>query len=236
MGLIEEFLKTARSRLDNPLLGSFIISWLIINWDLVLLIFSELAVIYKINLIKEEYLILAEWVNLILSPLLSAIFFTFFLTQIIKPLEKKWIYPIEEERLKNKKGLIETKVGLETMEVYVGEIENLKTIILQKGNEITKQEEIIIEQKENLDEFDDERMGFGIELERIKKPSEELEKMNDRLYEDLNDFREQDRVIIEKIENIIVINEMNVKFDSARKLLIEFEKMLKKRVYIRLKP
>lgn len=54
--IFTSFFESSNERIKNPLIGTFIISWTIINWKpIVILCFSNNEIVEKINLIESEY-------------------------------------------------------------------------------------------------------------------------------------------------------------------------------------
>lgn len=69
---IADFLKeiwtSSKERLKSPFLGTFTISWLALNYRLLLVVFSEKGVAYKLQYIQGYH----DWCNSLLYPLISA--------------------------------------------------------------------------------------------------------------------------------------------------------------------
>ncbi len=93
---------TLYERVSSPLTGSFIISWIIINWKVVLSIFSSLPVQSKIEFIESLY---PTWWNYALYglviPLIASTIFI-----LIYPHPTKWLYKYWHEKkieLRNEK-------------------------------------------------------------------------------------------------------------------------------------
>lgn len=55
--IIQSIFDSSRERIKNPIIGAFVFSWMAINWRIVLIIlFSNKKVIYKIDLIEAKYI------------------------------------------------------------------------------------------------------------------------------------------------------------------------------------
>ncbi len=82
--LLLSFLEASRERLKNPAIGTFILSWMAINWRfLAILFFSESSLIDRIELIENDYLkldlnlwypLLVMVIYMLILPNLMAIF------------------------------------------------------------------------------------------------------------------------------------------------------------------
>ena len=87
---IKKILETSKDRLKNPLVGSFILSWLVFNWKGVLVVlFSSKSIEDRISYVaKEDYSILL----LLWLPLLMALFYVVILPYLSLVIEKLNVY------------------------------------------------------------------------------------------------------------------------------------------------
>ncbi len=76
-----------QERAVSPLAGTWALSWAVINYKFFLIVFSELEVNAKMNMI-EAVVFLPDWANwqrLLLYPSISAIFFIFVFPLLSRP-------------------------------------------------------------------------------------------------------------------------------------------------------
>lgn len=77
ISLIEAY----KERIRNPLISSFLLSWMIFNWKIVsVYFFSDIPMVEKIQLIELKY---SNLLNILVFPLLSAIFYILILPFIM---------------------------------------------------------------------------------------------------------------------------------------------------------
>lgn len=156
MNLIESLLGTARNRLSNPLAGSFILSWLVINWKVgLVLLSSKIPNEEKINLLTNaDYF---NIFNLLWCPLGFGVFLTIALPAATWGLEQA-LNKIEERRLKGRYNVTSERAKLDKLYEGIGTVEGLQkeleralTEISEKDGELTnahtKIEELSVSQK-----------------------------------------------------------------------------------------
>ena len=69
-GIFSSLLSTTKSRLGNPLIGSFVISWLIMNWRFVgILLTGDEQMVHKIRMLEIEYM--SPW-RMLIVPTIAA--------------------------------------------------------------------------------------------------------------------------------------------------------------------
>ena len=135
-------------RVSSPLAGSFIISWIIINWKIVLAIFSSLPVKLKIDFIQTlnptvfHYLIYG-----LITPFISSLLFILIYPKITKKIYHYWHK--EKVELQNEKLKLEQK-RLLTQEESQKIITKLILLENSKNEEITSKDKEIEQLKENI--------------------------------------------------------------------------------------
>ncbi len=84
--LIKGITDSYKERLKNPLLSSFLFSWLIVNWKVVLVIvFSEISVLDRIRVVDSEY---SEMKYLLWLPICASMFYVILLPYLMWGLDK----------------------------------------------------------------------------------------------------------------------------------------------------
>lgn len=124
MEIINAFITTARSRLSNPLMGSFIISWLVWNWKIVLVaVGSSQTNLEKITAINKTYS--DPWI-LLWCPLFTALALSILLPPFNLAMEWLVFNRVEKRRLDNRKAVAEKKATLEKIHTNHMEYIDLK--------------------------------------------------------------------------------------------------------------
>lgn len=138
-------------RTENPFFGSFIISWLLWNYQAVLVLFSDMNVIGKLNFI-DSALYPTTWDILIRGlglPLLTAALYIF-----VYPFPSRWIFRYwKQQQIKNRdaKNEIEKNVlltieeSLTLTERVISAEKKLKEIRAEHDKEKSELEEIVRE-------------------------------------------------------------------------------------------
>lgn len=161
MNWIESLLGTARSRLSNPLAGSFILSWTVINWKTVLILLSvETPNAEKIGLLMQaDYF---NYWNLLICPLVFGALLTVAIPLATWLLEMA-LNPIQVRRLKQMVDVTKMKAEIEKLNEEWGTYQNLKSNLENAQNE-----------KNALDE-------------ELRTATKEIAKLSDKL-KDVEDF------------------------------------------------
>jgi len=144
MEFISSFLTSARSRLHNPFVGSFIISWLLWNWEIVLIIVDgSLSSLEKIGELHLNY---SNYMFLLVGPALSSLALSFLLPMLNQLAERFFFNIVEARRLEARQELTLEKVKLEKMDTDHKEYSELKIgyerarASLDKASEVLKKE------------------------------------------------------------------------------------------------
>jgi hypothetical protein len=242
--IILNLLDSSRERLKNPIVGSFIIAWLVLNWKPIsIFLFEDLQMIEKIRIIEFKYS--SNW-NFLWFPLIFSFLYNLAMTYILSFLElivSKGIknryknqIQIKINEIKNKTSLAEHEFILENTKAGFREVDQTNRIIdnLKKENENLKNENILL--KENLNQ------QKSISLEEMRNSSEEIafkedynkNFVNSDLYKffkqlgtaiSQNNLPKLEPIILEKFINTDIIdkyetveNEVNYKFTQRGKI------------------
>jgi hypothetical protein len=149
MEKLSDFFKTIKDRLSNPLIASFLISWLIINWKIVIGV-----ILYKItDLHLDGYVSYLDLVsknidttNIFYHPLIVALIYTFifpFIRNLIYAFNT-WIIAWGNKLNLNlsKKSKVSMTKYLELRETYEGRTKLLEKILDQESDYINENEKI----------------------------------------------------------------------------------------------
>ena len=155
--LIKSFFESSRERIKNPLIGTFAISWVLINWKPIFILFlSDLTIEKRIHEIELNHTSLKY--NLIL-PLIIALIYV-----IILPYLMWLIDELIKKSIKGRKGNIITQLildvqGKQKLAIEENKLEDIKADYKDKA-ELNKQIEQLnkeIETKTNV--IDSQRIG-----------------------------------------------------------------------------
>jgi hypothetical protein len=127
---IQSVWQTFRERLKNPTVGAFIVSWGILNWRIVLILFSSLPLVEKFDLIDT---LGTEWGTLFFVPLGSSVLYVLAMPWILfgvelwqsKPirLRKAEILGLETEIVKKRLELVQQRQKVREVELDIKHIE-----------------------------------------------------------------------------------------------------------------
>lgn len=189
--LIKSFFESSRERIKNPLIGTFAISWVLINWKPIFILFlSDLTIEKRIHEIELNHTSLKY--NLIL-PLIIALIYV-----IILPYLMWLIDELIKKSIKGRKGNIITQLildvqGKQKLAIEENKLEDIKADYKDKA-ELNKQIEQLnkeIETKTNV--IDSQRIGLNTlnedyaELKALLKESDKNEKISNPNFEKLKD-------------------------------------------------
>ncbi len=214
--IFEALFKSSRERIRNPLLFSFIISWLIYNWkSILILVFSDLSIEKKIETIKPKDGFAEPgffW------PLLVALLFVIVLPYILHLTDLATNDSFE----RRKKQTSERRVS-----VLKHSIEEVKAEVeLEKLRMEYKDVTALNERLKTLEEENDKLEKEVIEAKKISKEEENQRRI---LEEELK------RIEREKIERVLA-NSNEISHSELRRLkfryLMEFGSAIEKRITI----
>lgn len=195
--IINSILDSAKERLKNPLLGSFIFSWIIFNWKPIFyIIFSTNSIENKINFVSECYSLLN---NNFWFPLLFSVFYIVVFPYILWAFDKLSSIAIigrKENVLKLNISDIRNK---QKIAIEESELENIKASYRDKAD-LNKKIEILNNQLNDKEEIIEMQ---NIELNKIKNEENKLKEFirnntdstlndNENLKKQYIDFRESD--------------------------------------------
>ncbi|QNR23642.1 hypothetical protein [Croceimicrobium hydrocarbonivorans] len=190
--LVREFWQSGKERLKNPIIGAFLISWSVLNYDILILFFSSVEPLARIALIQQH----VSFEKTTLYPLIVALvvrlvlpYLSLFQDQIVEfarlkrgQLSEKWD---EERRRKSKE---EASHQYEVAMLKSGE---------REANQLRKQMEALELQKADL-------------TNDLNKVTNELEEANRRL--DINRIEKQfaQRVIQSYFEKMAIYSAYDI--------------------------
>lgn len=209
--ILPSFKKSFEDRLSNPILGTFGIAWLIVNWRLLaILLFSNKSIEDKIDSIGLNY---ADWHFLLLYPLLFTVVYLVIFPWLllgIQLLQEKANGQRKVHKLGADSNYARLKVNLVEAEA---EIESIKLRYTLDAEMRKKSNEMELERDKAKYEFEieKEKRHMEFEFEERKAEYEERRKRRDdeRNYEtkmrelEYEEKRRRDSLELErlKIEN-----------------------------------
>lgn len=181
--LLKTIFATSKERVSNPIIGSFIISWIIFNWKaLSLLLFSKQTIENKIIYIEKEF---SDIYHLILLPLIITIIYIL----IIPYLNLLFEYLLEYSRVKRNKLLISNQKQLIQNNKELA-IEELKLEEAKKEFMESKSQNILIDDFQKI--IQDKEAQLEIERTRNKELNNKIKEesifLNNRFNEDRKEF------------------------------------------------
>lgn len=169
--ILKSFFESSKDRIKNPLIGTFIISWIAINWrPITVLLFSDKNVENRINYIENNYTTVGTY---FLIPFGIALIYVIVLPYFMWAVDEL----VRKSTIGRKKNLIKQQVfdyeGKQEIAIQESKLEDLKASYRDKAD-FNKQ----IEQLRNqLDEREEYLKSQSMELETLKKENEELKKL-----------------------------------------------------------
>ncbi len=185
-------METSKERVKNPFIGTYFLSFLIINWKPILfLLFSKLNIEEKLTIIDEKYTSLTY--NL-LFPLGIALIYTIvfpYFMWLIEEINKKSVNGRKNNQteqlfidIKNKQNLAIEESKLEDIKANYREKSDLNSKIEKLKNINSDYQEIINSQKSEISKLSDENSNLkGFLNNGLSKETEE------KLSKEFSDFR-----------------------------------------------
>lgn len=141
--ILKSFIETSRDRIKNPFIGSFIISWMIINWrPIFILLFSNKEIEKKIEYIEGCYI---NYITYFLIPFLMTLIYMILLPYFMLMIDKI----IRESTVGRKRNLLEQQMidyeAKKKIAVEDSELEDIKANYRDKVD-LNKQIEQLREQ------------------------------------------------------------------------------------------
>lgn len=143
--IIDSVIGTAHTRLKDPAIGAFVFSWLLINWKIPLLVFSN-TYTTEAKIIKISEIDLFSLHSLGI-PVFAAVSLPLLIPYFSSLMESNVTNKIETNRLKARHELTKTKMGVEKMEGVFQEHEELK----RSHDKISQDYDRLFTEKNELD-------------------------------------------------------------------------------------
>lgn len=161
--VFESILQSAKDRVTNPILGAFVISWLIFNWDAIAcFLYSTEDIEYRISCAKEY----TNLTKLLCYPLTSAIVLNVGFPFISYGLEKL----LSTNKVRRKSLVIEEQISLLDVE-------------LRRESKKSEIEKIKLEKSQ----FEEERLSNENE-KLLEEKDAEIQILKDKLSEETSDY------------------------------------------------
>ena len=205
--LISELRLQAADRIRNPLLGPFTAAWMVSNWKLLaVLIGSSATVEQRISIIEQNYLNIN---NLLIAPLLFAIFYALVLPWINFAIQKLQ----EVANLHRRKHKLEVDTDFLVASVARAEAQANLNRILTKDQLAREQQDEINQLKNELTEMQNLAQTRIAEKEaELEKRKQEYEK---RAYRDTSEA-EKEKQKIEALRDQLQSERDKARYESER--------------------
>jgi len=198
--ILKSFFEASKERIKNPLIGTFAITWVLLNWKaVVILVFSGLTIEKRIDLIETSHTSLKY--NLIL-PLAIAFFYVIALPYIM------WLVDelIKKSSKERKDNLVNQLIidvqGKQKLAIEENKLEDIKADYKDKVELNRKIEELTKEVETKNKVIDSQRIGLNTlnedysELKDLIKESNKKEELSnpnfDKYKEDFLKFQKSD--------------------------------------------
>lgn len=191
--LIHSIFSTSKERIANPIIGTFLLSWIAFNWKpIIYILTSGQKIESKINYIDSNF---SSITNLLFYPLLTV--FVYIL--VVPYVNLLFEYLLEFSRIKrnfisiskqkqiieNKKELAIEEIKLEEAQTEFKERKNQNRLIEDLHKSIQAKEEQLLIERERFNDLN-------------KKIKEESSYLNKRFQEDRKEFEEKMNSVIEE--------------------------------------
>ncbi|MGG6099181.1 hypothetical protein [Pantoea allii] len=206
-------------RISNPIVSSFIISWIIFNWQIILiLLFSDRNIEIKIGAI----IAVGSWFNSLISPLFSSALYVIAIPYVLEQ-----AYKIQNGPFKRAQDKLADRTDYALARKKTTEVLRAEADIAY--NTKTKNEEVKIEEMQlsinNLKERNGEKERELLELEEVK---ENLRISCENLTNEVKNLKSLNQDLI--AEKAIINNEISEKHndllafrDASQSLMNEIE-------------
>ncbi len=196
--VFKSFFEVTKERIKNPLIGTFMISWILINWrPIFLAFFSEKSVIERIEFIELNYSSIHSYLTI---PLLIALVYVIVLPYLMWGIDELMQKSTTGRKKNLTKQIIIDYNGKQQIAVEESKLEDLKASYRDKAD-FNKQ----IEQLRNqLDEREEYLKSLSTELQNVHNENNDLKKLisennndkkstQDSIYENqYTEFKESD--------------------------------------------
>lgn len=220
--LLQSLFSTSKERISNPLIGTFIFSWVAFNWKSILfLFFSSKTIEDKISFIELNF---SSLNNLLLLPLVVMVIYIL----IIPYLNLAFEYLLEFSRVRrNKISISKLKQGIENKKELA--IEEIKLEEAQTEFKERKNHNKLIEDLQRSIQDKDEQLR--IERERFtdlnRKIKDESTYLNQRFHEDRKDFEDKISNLLNEnriLRDNLVEKDKNLRDENDRRLFGSYSK------------
>jgi hypothetical protein len=166
--IIRSFFDASRERIKNPLIGTFIISWIAINWrPIMILLFSEQKVENRIDYIIEQYSSIQTY---FIIPFGIALIYVIILPYFMWAVDEL----IRKSTIGRKKNLLKQTIydyeGKHQIAIAESKLEDLKAIVRDKADFNNQIEQL----RNQLDERDETLQIQQMEIDQYKKELNEF--------------------------------------------------------------
>jgi hypothetical protein len=166
--IIKSFFDASRERIKNPLIGTFIISWIAINWrPIMILLFSEQKVENRIDYIIEQYSSIQTY---FIIPFGIALIYVIILPYFMWAVDEL----IRKSTIGRKKNLLKQTIydyeGKHQIAIAESKLEDLKASYRDKADFNNQIEQL----RNQLDERDETLQIQQMEIDQYKKELNEF--------------------------------------------------------------
>lgn len=233
--IINSFKAHLYERTSSPLLGAFIFYWIIFNYKLLIVIFSDLKPIDKFNEINTS--VYSTWIEQLgyglLLPAIGTLIYILYLPLLTNKIQKKWIEhqnclkKINNESVLTKKEFGNLQRRFTELELSFDDTFTKKDIQITKLNEILNEknnlqlnlDNEILEYKKKDDDyllFQEDKIKLTAELKILKTDNilfdKQLTDLEEQKTDDHNNY-------------IIQLTKVNNKLDTYKRLEIEYKEL-----------
>lgn len=240
-------MKSSEERIKNPFIGSFIISFLALNWQAILIIFfSRKIVERRVEIVESDYNSISTYLIL---PLIIAVFYVAVLPYIMWFFDKIGHFALKgrkdsflQQRLidiKGQQSLAEEEVKLENLRADYKEKSDLNRKITNLSNELIEKDDIIesldTENSELKNRLSDTNAHLKSNTEKyaiLLEKKGEIEKEEKRIYQEYH--RYDDSFMDEFVKDMTELlkhNEYPKDQVNEVDLVMYFEEELIRKVY-----
>ncbi|GGH24734.1 hypothetical protein FAZ19_16220 [Sphingobacterium alkalisoli] len=167
MNAVKEFFEPVKNRLNNSVVGSFFLSWCLVSWKFLFVLFvSSLPVIERISLAEEQINHYIAW----LVPFLFTVFYVFLLPRL-----ENWITKINKSIvLEKEKSVVDLEISVVKEKTRLAK----ENIVLEKAqNEVKNLEEL----NEKVLSLEEDMKIANETIEHNEENREKLKKAHDQL-------------------------------------------------------
>ncbi|MCC8359713.1 hypothetical protein [Salinimicrobium sediminilitoris] len=201
--LISSILRSSEERIKNPFIGSFIISFLALNWKAILVIlFSSKIIEKRIDIVENDYNSVSTYLIL---PLIIAVVYVAVLPYVMWLFDKIGHFALKgrkdsflQQRLidiKGQQALAEEEVKLENLRADYKEKSDLNRKITNLSNELIKKDDFIdsletenSELKTQLSDTNEHLKSNTEKYDILLEKKEEIEKEKKRIYQEYHNY------------------------------------------------